>query len=72
MRWYLKSTHLNNIIAGSVLKSRVLRRSQEEEQSELSDAYLDEDDQKKKINNVARRLKIIADQKVEEKKRYGK
>lgn len=56
---------------GSVLRSRVLRRSQEEEQSELSDAYLDEDDQKKKINNVARRLKIIADQKVEEKKRYA-
>ena len=45
---------------------------EEEALSELSDAYIDFDDQKKRVNNVARCLKIIADKIVEEKKRSGK
>ena len=43
----------------------------DEDLSELSDAFIDVDDHRKKVHNVAQCLKVIADKVAEEKRRKG-
>ena len=46
--------------------------SEDDELTALSDAFIDADDHKDAVHNVARCLKIVADKIVEEKRRTGR